>query len=148
MIVPFKDVVAQASEMAKQNLSNYGYLEKVVITITDQGPRINALHWSDEEQKRKTIANFIALTSPLNCHFYVMVGEARMREIPFDGSVEQVDCILVTAETRLGERIVVITPIKREGNSIQFGKTTWKDDQEQLQKYAQFNLLQGIFGNR
>lgn len=38
---------------AQQNLKNYGYLEKVLIAITEKGPIINNLHWSNDVEKKK-----------------------------------------------------------------------------------------------
>ena len=136
-----KDFANQTNEMAKTNLVAHGYLEKVVLTFTDEGFSANGLQWTTEESKRKTISHFLAKMKKDVCHLYVTVGEATIREFSPRGQVQR-DCILITGETRSGERVVAMTPIIKAGGAVRFEKTDWMDA---TGSESQFNMLRGIF---
>ena len=143
MIPPLKDIAFQANEMAKTNLTTYGYLEKVVLAFSDKKLTVNALQWINDEEKQKTIGHFLAKMKKERCELYVMVGEASVREISPQGAIQR-DCILITAETRAGEKLIAMTPIVKDGRLITFEKTNWMDVKG---NEYQFNLLKGIFDN-
>ena len=136
-----KEIAIQTNEMAKSNLITHGYLEKVALTFTDKGLSVNGLQWTTDESKRKTISNFLAKMKKDVCHLYVMVGEATIREISPRGEVQR-DCILITGETRSGERLVGMTPIIKTGGAVKFAETNWMDT---VGMESHFNLLRGIF---
>jgi len=136
-----KGIAIQTNEMAKSNLIAHGYLEKVALTFTDKGLSVNGLQWTTDESKRKTISHFLAKMKKDVCHLYVMVGEATVREISPKGQVQR-DCILITGETRSGEKLMAITPIIRTGGVVRFAETNWMDA---TGAESQFNLLRGIF---
>ena len=136
-----KEFAKQTNEMAKSNLITHGYLEKVALTFTDKGFSANGLQWTTDESKRKTISHFLAKMKEDVCHLYVMVGEATIREISPRGEVQR-DCILITGETRSGERLVAMTPIIKTGGAVKFAETNWMDT---VGAESHFNLLRGIF---
>lgn len=136
-----KEIAIQTNEVAKSNLVAHGYLEKVALTFTDKGTSINTLQWTNDQSKRKTISHFLAKMKKDVCHLYVMVGEATIREISPKGQVQR-DCILITGETRSGEKIVGMTPIVKAGGAVRFAETDWMDTNG---AESQFNLFRGIF---
>ena len=136
-----KEIAIQANEMAKTNLIAHGYLEKVALTFTDKGPSVNALQWTTDQSKRKTISHFLVKVKKDVCHLYVLVGEATVREISPRGQIQR-DCILITGETRSGEKVMAMTPIIKTGGVVKFAKTNWMDA---VGTESQFNLLRGIF---
>ena len=134
-----KEMAIQTNETAKSNLITHGYLEKVALAFTNKGLSVNALQWTTDESKRKTISHFLAKMKKDVCHMYVLVGEATIREISPRGQVQR-DCILITGETRSGEKVVGMTPIIKAGGAVQFAETNWSAGE-----VSQFNLLRGIF---
>ena len=136
-----KDFAIQTNEIAKTNLIAHGYLEKVALTFTDKGFSANGLQWTTDESKRKTISHFLAKMKKDVCHLYIMVGEATIREFSPEGQVQR-DCILITGETRSGEKVVAMTPIVKAEGAVRFEDTNWMDA---TGAENQFNLLQGIF---
>ena len=136
-----KEFAVQINETAKANLVAHGYLEKVALTITDEGLSVNNLQWTTDESKRKTISHFLTKMKKDVCHLYVLVGEATIREISPRGQVQR-DCILITGETRSGEKVVAMTPIVKTGGAVKFAETNWMDT---IGAESHFNLLRGIF---
>ena len=77
---------------------------------------------------------------------YVMVGEASVKEITPKG-VKDLDCILVSGETRDGTVLAIMTPYVKDSNQIQFGNTKWFEDKKQIDSFAQIYMFKGIFGS-
>ena len=145
MYEQLRSIMTQMHTMAQQNLKVHGYLEKVLIAVTEKGPIINNLQWHDDATREKVINNCITSMAQMKCQMYVMIGEASVKEISPEG-MKSLDCILVSGEAKDGTVLAIMTPYIKENDIIQFGETEWIDKKEQLGSFAQMNMFKGIFG--
>ncbi len=144
MHLKLKEFMIATNQTAKQNLTTHGYLEKVLIAVTDQGVFVNNLKWADNEQKAKVVKQCIDAMSERNCQLYVMVGEASMTEISPEGMTRQ-DCILLSGETREGDKISIMTPFTKLDNVVDFKEPIWSNEKENPGSISQFTMFKGIF---
>jgi len=144
MYEQLKSIMDQMHAAALQNLKVHGYLEKVLIAITEQGPIINNLQWTDDKSRAKVIKQCVNSVAQKKCNLYVMVGEATMTEISPEGT-KRSDCVLVSGKTRDGTVLAIMTPYTKENNNFQLGSSRWIDKKDQLDSFAQTNMFKGIF---
>ena len=153
-----KDLMEKTHETAKINLKTYGYLENVMIAMTDRGPFVNTLEWTTEEEKIKTLDHCVKAMSQMSCQLYVMVGEAWATKIQLENlygdSLEEIlqlkgkegfDCILTTGATRYKVNLAIMTPYSSQNNEIKFGNSIRFDPTNNFHSWIHNSMFKGIF---
>lgn len=154
-----KALMAHTSQIAKFNLTTFGYLEHVLVAITNTGPIISNLQWKDSIEKKRVIKNCVNQIAHIGCIMYVFVGEANVKRFKLDRlssmtiqalkqpNHEPKSCIVIYGATKVGEKLAVITPIlkKNPENEIRFERSIWINKQEVFTSWIDSKMFDGIF---
>lgn len=138
MGIDLEDVADMAIQVAKQNLINFGYLEKVVLALTKTEFLTLNVRWENDEEKMEVLSNLVNHLRGKGCKLYVMVGEGWYRAIDLkemglnikneleefkDGG--RIDCILINGRKITGESLAVIVPFTSRMGRPSFLKPIW-----------------------